>query len=225
MRSILVVPMVSEGLAFGTIVVASKLEGTFGYREQALLELLAVEIAPAAAISRSNDEDFDTQLTLWESEDRFRVFVEHAADPIFVVDHDGNFVDVNDAVSTVLGYSRKELLTMAVPDISVGVTPQAQRQSWERLHRGEVLTGQAEHQRKDASTFPVELHVSLIELGGQEYKLVIARDTTQRKLDEDIQRRLTEENLVMAELGRIISSSLDIDEVYERFTVGSCPWQ
>ena len=53
---------------------------------------------------------------------------------------------------------------------------------------------------------------------------MFVRDITERKRaeeslrqSEENARQLAEENAVMAEIGRIISSTLNIDEVYERF--------
>ncbi len=55
--------------------------------------------------------------------------------------------------------------------------------------------------------------------------LVVYKDITERKLaetalrrSEDTARRLAKENAIKAEIGRIISSSLNIDEVYDRFS-------
>ena len=42
-------------------------------------------------------------------------------------------------------------------------------------------------------------------------------DITEKKQPEETARRLAEENAGLAEIGRIISSSLNIDDVYERF--------
>ena len=41
---------------------------------------------------------------------------------------------------------------------------------------------------------------------------------TERKRAEEAAARLSQENAVMAEIGRIISSTLNIDEVYEYFS-------
>jgi len=45
----------------------------------------------------------------------------------------------------------------------------------------------------------------------------IITDITEFKLNEDALRRLAKENEIIANIGRIISSSLNIEEVYERF--------
>lgn len=75
--------------------------------------------------------------------------------------------------------------------------------------------------RKDGSTVPIENRVNLIELGETSYYLAMTRDITERKVAErELQNRemhfrhMAEENSVMAEIGRIIESYLDISEVY-----------
>ena len=49
---------------------------------------------------------------LRESEERFRVLVEHAADSFLLIDEKGGLVDVNSRACESLGYSREELLAM-----------------------------------------------------------------------------------------------------------------
>ncbi|MCZ6672621.1 MAG: GAF domain-containing protein [Verrucomicrobia bacterium] len=46
---------------------------------------------------------------------------------------------------------------------------------------------------------------------------IVATDVTERKEAEEAVRRDAEERRALAEIGRVIGSSLDIDEVYERF--------
>jgi len=216
-RSIVAVPLVLDGLIAGTITISSTHKGAYGPKELTLLEGLAAQIAPVVSKSILSERLFDAQIALRQSEERFRTFVERAADPIFVVDRDGRFVEVKDAVGIALGYSRSELLTMSVPDVSIGVTSEWQEGTWERLNQGETITGEREYRHKDRTSFPVEFRLSLIEIEGQQYKLVLARDLTERKHVVDLQRRSTEEISVMAEIGKIISSSLNVDDVYERF--------
>ena len=80
--------------------------------------------------------------------------------------------------------------------------------------------------RKDGTKGFIEISVSLMR--DSEGKPIgfrgISRDITERKRMEEALRRseeeskaLAQENAIMAEIGRIISSTLNIEEVYERF--------
>jgi hypothetical protein len=80
--------------------------------------------------------------------------------------------------------------------------------------------------RKDGTKRFVESSVSLLrDLKGERIGFRgIVRDITDRKFAEEALRRseeeakrLAQENAVMAEIGEIISSTLNIEEVYERF--------
>ena len=64
-----------------------------------------------------------------------------------------------------------------------------------------------------------ERHVRLAERVGSQIAGAVANSLlhAQLRYAESEQRRLAEENAVLAEVGRIIGSTLDIDEVYERF--------
>jgi light-regulated signal transduction histidine kinase (bacteriophytochrome) len=61
----------------------------------------------------------------------------------------------------------------------------------------------------------VQTRQRINELGALENKMKLDEKTVRRNEDEAC--RLAEENAIMAEIGRIISSSLNIEEVYERF--------
>ena len=100
-RSILVVPLVLDGSIAGTIAIASRQEGAYGSKEQALFERLAKQLAPTMAKARLNEEKEKDEQSLRASEKWFRTLVEQAADPIYLVDFDGRFLDVNEAARPV----------------------------------------------------------------------------------------------------------------------------
>jgi PAS domain S-box-containing protein len=64
----------------------------------------------------SRREALEHELRL--SEERYRNYVEHAPVGIFVADDNGRFTDANPAACSMVGYSRRELLSMAVTDLS-----------------------------------------------------------------------------------------------------------
>ena len=73
--------------------------------------------------------------------------------------------------------------------------------------------------RKDGTEFPVE--VSLSKVGSPDSPEVIAIlvDMSETVRREDEIRKLSKEQEIIAEIGWIIGSTLDIDEVYERFAI------
>jgi PAS domain S-box-containing protein len=54
---------------------------------------------------------------LKESEEKFRTFVDTASDLMGITDKDGNFTDVNESMTGVLGYSKDEMIGMHITQI------------------------------------------------------------------------------------------------------------
>ncbi len=52
-----------------------------------------------------------------QSEQKFRSYVDNAPDGIFVVNENGDYIEVNDRVCEMTGYSREELLSMKLTDL------------------------------------------------------------------------------------------------------------
>jgi two-component system sensor histidine kinase UhpB len=55
--------------------------------------------------------------SLASSEEKFRSYIDHAPDGIFVADEKGRYIEVNEAASRITGYSQGELLTMSISDL------------------------------------------------------------------------------------------------------------
>ncbi len=114
-------------------------------------------------------------------EARFRVVLDQAGEAIFMIDPKSQqIIDVNETACRMLGYQRDEILTLAVADI------EAQPPAWASSAKAGQLRAlgistESYHRRKDGSTFPVEIAVSLRRYGGSDYLLAVARDATQRK--------------------------------------------
>ena len=146
---------------------------------------------------------------LQESEHRFRMLVEQAGDAFFIHDNVGKIFDVNQQACESLGYSRKDLLGMTIPDIDIEFQKKGHKiHFWETLSRGQYITFDGIHQRKDGRTFPVEVRLGRLDLEGQNLFLSLARDLTERKLAEDrlksafkeiqgLKNRLEEENVYL----------------------------
>jgi len=75
-------------------------------------------------------------------------------------------------------------------------TPESNRivpQLFKRILRGEWVSQEIWHCKKDGSRFPIEIHTGLIKLGNRSYILGFDRDITSRKLAEESDRMYLEQ--------------------------------
>jgi PAS domain S-box-containing protein len=122
----------------------------------------------------------------------FRALVDRSNDAFEIVDpQTGRFLDVNEKGCTDLGYTREDLLSMRVFDVSSSVT----EQDWPRLtklarEKG-ARTVEGVHMRKDGTSFPVEINIKCVQLD-REYLVAVVRDITERKKVEEALRESEE---------------------------------
>jgi PAS domain S-box-containing protein len=128
------------------------------------------------------------ETALRESEARLRRLYSSIRDAYVSVDMAGRFVEVNDAFAGMLGYEQAELVGRKFNDI----TPERWRAKGDGPVREQVIRRgysdifEKEYERKDGTTFPVELRIFLQRAadGTPESMWAIVRDITQRKHEE-----------------------------------------
>jgi PAS domain S-box-containing protein len=118
----------------------------------------------------------------------FRTLVDQSNDAFEIVDPEtARFLDVNEKACLELGYTRAEYLTLRVFDID----PQVEESSWPRVLEGirtaGFLSREGFHQRKDGSTFPIEINAKWVRLE-RDYLVVVVRNITERKRIEERMR-------------------------------------
>jgi len=130
------------------------------------------------------------EASLRESEERLRAMFEAAADGILVADTgSGKFQAGNPAICRMLGYTLQEIPHLGVSDIHPKAELARLIAEFKRLQRGESeLAADFPVIRKDGSTFPADMHLAPIRLGGKDCGLAIIRDISERKrLDEALE--------------------------------------
>ncbi len=115
-----------------------------------------------------------------EREARYRAAIESAADGFWVVDlQAGRLRDVNDAYARASGYSREQLLGMAVAELEAIESADEVAAHVARVRRDGHDSFVTRHRRRDGSTWPVEIHVAYrAEAGGYAYAFL--RDVSDR---------------------------------------------
>ena len=130
-------------------------------------------------------------LTLHNSNEHLRTLVERAADAIFVSSLDGRLLIVNQQACQNLGYSSEELHQMSIHDVDdIYQTPEEVSAVLGRLERDKAAQFESRHRRKNGSTFPVELRVSLLEIDDTAVVVGFVRDITERQQAQEALRTL-----------------------------------
>ncbi len=144
----------------------------------------AVEISGrkfGLGIYRDISERRAAEAALRASEEKFRAYVEQAADALFVHDGTGRILDVNRQACASLGYSREELLAMSVFEIDREADPAPTKAAWAQIAPDGIRTLEGRHQRKDGTQFPVEVRIGCFDLRQERLLLALVRDTSERE--------------------------------------------
>ena len=129
---------------------------------------------------------------LRESEQRFRMFVDHASDAFFLLDEKHVILDVNHQACRSLGYTRDELVGMTPADLDRGLGASDVECLERSLEAGETIAFESLHRRKDGTVFPVEVRAQVFSEGGRQFKVALARDVSDRKRAEQALRESEE---------------------------------
>jgi diguanylate cyclase (GGDEF)-like protein/PAS domain S-box-containing protein len=119
---------------------------------------------------------------------RFRTALDSSADMILLIDFTNRrFIDFNDSTCRQLGYTREELLRRGPGEIRVDRSKEDLVRDFDELlassERTNITT--ALYQRKDGSTFPVELRRTVHDTPEGPILVVSARDLTERRAADE----------------------------------------
>jgi PAS domain S-box-containing protein len=111
-----------------------------------------------------------------ESEERYRTLFELESDAILLIDDETQrIVEANEAALRLYGYSREELLSSKILDLSA-----EPEKTLKGIRQRETHTPMRWHLKKDGSRFPVEITRNLFELQGREAHISAVRDISSR---------------------------------------------
>jgi len=158
-----------------------------------LLSLHLENRRQAAALSRLNESvasQGQTQSPELPDANQSLRFAQYAMDHIgeeaFWIRPDGRLAYANEAACRALGYSREELLQLTVTDIDPTFPAVRWSRHWHEMQQRGFLAIESIHRTKDEREFPVDVAISHVVFGGEEYVCVFARDISERKQAAEI---------------------------------------
>ncbi|HEX2957997.1 MAG TPA: PAS domain S-box protein [Chitinispirillaceae bacterium] len=129
-----------------------------------------------------------------QAEDKYSSILNTAMDCFALVDTNGKIIDVNQAYCTLLGFGKKELLSMSISDIDASDNEERMQLRMDLLINGGHDRFESRHRCKDGRIIDLEISINFLKSGSGKYVMFI-RDISERKKTEaafkDINERLT----------------------------------
>lgn len=125
--------------------------------------------------------------------------------------NDGIVAVINDGFRMLTGYTNAEVIGKSSLEVNIWENPKDFQNFITALNEeGFCENVEAVFHRKDGSRLDGILSAKIISLKGAPHIISVTHDITERK-------RAEQEIAIIADIGRLIGSTLNIDEVYERF--------
>jgi PAS domain S-box-containing protein len=236
-RSLMSIPLISKDQVIGALVLQSINPNAYTERDLGLAMRVGTQIAGVIANAQLFLERKQAEEVLREAEEKFRLLFEISTDAVLIRDRKGIIRLANPAAVKVLKASGlDEIMGKVYLDF---IHPEDRPGSIDRIQR---MTKAAEEEPgADAGGLAAPLREHrMLTLGGetiyvestgtafrhqdQVWVQGLFHDITDRKrVEEDLRKReeearkLAHENAIVGKIGRIISSSFSIEEVYKLF--------
>jgi methyl-accepting chemotaxis protein len=114
-------------------------------------------------LEQSSSKLKSAQQALEQSEKHFQTLFNSSSDEIFVIDFNGNFIEVNQVACNSLGYTNEEFLKMNIRDIKTEKFLENVEMNIRKITQFGQYRYESENQAKDGKVIPVEMKSRVID--------------------------------------------------------------
>jgi PAS domain S-box-containing protein len=203
------VPLRSKQVVSGVIAIQSyDPEVRITEQHKEILSIIATQVASAI-------ERFLAEREI----QKFKLGIDRSDNAVFITDLEGVIQYANPAFEKVYGFSPEQAIGKTPRIIKSGLLPDEQyKQFWETLLSGGTVSGEITNKTKDGTLIPIAGTNSPIldESGKAIGFLAVHQDITERKLSEEILKRRNDYLAASSEIGRLVTSTLDLNTIFTR---------
>ena len=193
-----------------------------------IINFISVQLATGEHLVTCEDvtQHKHAEEALQTSELQYRTTIDAMGDAVHMVDDQYRVILANKTLlqwNQILGLET-DILGKKVCDIFPFLPPKVHEEYQQVFINGHLLITEEETRVGGREIFTETRKIPILEEGKVVRIISVIRDITERKKAEEARveseteaKRVAQENATMAEIGRIISSTLHIEEVYERF--------
>ncbi|MEI6753713.1 MAG: PAS domain S-box protein [Paludibacter sp.] len=151
-------------------------------------------------------EKKQTEEALAQREKIHKMILQASFNGFWIVDLQGNILEVNESYSRISGYSIPELLKMKISDLELQESIVEVKNHIDRIKNAGYDSFETQHKRKDGRIIDVNNNVQYQSINGTEFIVAFITDITERKLNE---KKIENNSLLLRDL--LIASSEFID--------------
>lgn len=135
-------------------------------------------------ISRQEQEQAAAQQSISDEASRRRAIFNSVTDGVVILSEQGDILEANPQIFSMLGYTADELKHLKISDWDLGFQAiDFVKKINQMVQEGAVF--ESNHRRKDGSTYTAEISISHAKWAGKKFILMLIRDITLRKQQED----------------------------------------
>lgn len=157
------------------------------------LEVEAKYVKEVESLNEELKEDIEErkllEVELIRNKEKYEVLFSSGSDCVFILNTNdkifGKFLEINDRGCTILGYSKEEICNMEYYDIDIGLKNEKIEEIKKGLNTKETILFETILKTKDGKAIPVEINTRLFKLQNEQKLVLISRDITNRKIEED----------------------------------------
>lgn len=135
-------------------------------------------------VTRQEKEQIQAQQEISDEASRRRAIFNSVTDGVIILNENGKVLEVNPQILSMLGYSEKELLRLNVSDWDDHFSSKNFIDVIEQLAQNNSMI-ESTHRRKNGTEYFAEMSISHAKWAGKKFILILIRDITERKRQED----------------------------------------
>jgi formate hydrogenlyase transcriptional activator len=122
----------------------------------------------------------------------YKYTLENLHEDIYWIDDKANIIQVNESACKTIGFTKEELLSKTLFDISPAENAKTWGNHWKQVKKEKKVTLLSIHKHKDGYEYEVEITNSFIEFAGKEYACSVVRDMRKKRMEEEILKMISE---------------------------------
>lgn len=142
----------------------------------------------AALLQQSSEELLRLNEALKQSEERYRSYINYAPDGVIIANPKTEFIEVNEAACLITGFSKQELQSLSLSDLTNGDTLEENMNLFEHLELRQPAGYELQFKHRDGSRLWMALES--VKLSDDQYLCFIKDITARKKAEQELQSSL-----------------------------------